>query len=1000
VIATPDKAVQMCTDTFLPVNPSGETRASSRMGARRPLAKPSGRWQNKSRDPLRPPRSAIHRPKPSRRQLSHHRVKQVQTANANRLIACEHLEKTPEDVSVLVDAQKNVSSSTTKETGARREAESSRHFQDTKRMAEGDSSLGDLTSRMSELRTSESPDELSASSEQDSATVTVAGGATTVKHVSRSEKNKEDPVAPIANTHLSPTRSELQVADSITEVTRIDGAGSLDYEYRQLFPEGHLLVTTSTYKYRCGIDALCKSSEQQHSLQLHIEEPQLQMHLQAAGVQGIENFADEELAKLLFYLGRLENKILWVGIYYEGKPQKLIYPTKDAAADEYQVIWISNDMKGNVPGRMGHWSAMTPRRKTEVHAPNVSVANVESAKVSNGSAETTSPTRDTSSNQEDTALILSLEIVAPEISEGRHVTFSADCKGPGASGSFRKHSPLPTRSATGGTAHAQTSERVTLALEPQLSLATPNAEPPQTIGEPIADLQQVDEMEGLDTGQDTSTSTEQVMDTGQPEPSTATWERTEPPTWDANKPGQSGHQTDFVDDARDVEMDNAEVGVHNTLNATPTDRQPVLFSQDMDCNDTPEDSGGLATTNMLAEAFPEVPDQTMSSTAIVRPSTPLGESSLDATDMTEMMLDVPDLHSLPENQLFDHDNQPASTTTEVVVENIFPEMSLEDWQALQQYMTVPPGSEDGYIASEDTLAAPTANDVYPGDCEVSGEDIATLIQEAADFADSLKSMDAPTPSQDVTTTWSGQTFLSDNWDSAGTLAPESAVDMNGLANVEAQVVDEGEELRQDNAEMDRYFDFDAAYDSNGAVLDHNHVDSGEVSYGASTGVENNAYDAAFERMESNPYSMPQVSPAYTQWQAPQPPSMSQSHATSATTSIDPALLDTDPLINDPSSAGCDDATPFSPDTLHNLLRPPRLSTLTSQSYTPSVNSDITSPPFIPGLTLSPPRPTTATPNPKPDSPPSPVSYDSDYEEEEEPPLPEEVADRIRQKMNA
>ncbi|KAK5080068.1 hypothetical protein LTR70_008946 [Exophiala xenobiotica] len=791
----------------------------------------------------------------------------------------------------------------------------------------------------------------------------------------------------------------------MSEVTRIDGAPTLDYEYGQVFPEGHLLVKTSTYKYRCGTDALCKSSEQQHSLQFHIEEPQLQMHLQAAGVQGIDNFADEELAKLLFYLGRLENKILFLGIYYQGQPQKMIYRTKDAGADEYQVIWISNDMKGNVPGRMDHWSAMTPRRKTEAHALNVSDAKVESTEVSNGSAETTSPTRDTSSNQEDTARISSLEIVAPEFPEGRHVTFSADCKGPGASGSLKKHSPLFTRSATGGTAHAQTSEVVTLAPEPQLSLATPNAEPPQTIGEPTADFQQVDSMEGLDTGQDTSMSTEQIRDTGQPEPSTTTWERTEPPTWNANAPGQSGHQTDFVDDARDVEMGNAEVGVHKTLNATPTDGQPpeshsLLFNQGLDWNDAPEKSGGISTTNMLAEAFPEVPDQTMSSTAIIRPSTPLGESSLDATDRTEIMLDVPELHSLPENQFFDHNYQPAPTTTEVVVENIFPELPLEDWQALQQYMTVPPGSEDRYIASEDTLAAPTANNVYPGDCEVSGEDIATLIQEAADFADSLKNMDAPTPSQDVTTTWSGHTFLSDDWDSAGTLAPGSAVDMDGLANVEAQVVDEDEELRLNNAEMDRYFDFDAVYDSNGAVLDHHNVDSGEVPYGASTEVENNAYVAAFEQMESNPYSMPQVSPAYTQWQAPQPPSMSQSHATSATTCVDPALLDTDPLISDPSSAGYHNSTPFSSDTLHNLLHPPRPSTITSQSYTPSVNGDITSPPFIPGLTLSPPRPTTAAPNPKPDSPPSPVSYDSDYEEEEEPPLPEEVADRLRQKMNA
>ncbi|KAK5080069.1 hypothetical protein LTR70_008947 [Exophiala xenobiotica] len=172
VMVTPDKAEQMCTDTFLPVNPCGETRASSRMGARRPLTKPPGRRQNKSRNPLCPPRSAIHRPKPSRRQVKTYSTTHEAVANANRLIACEHLEKPPKDVSVLVDAQKNVSSSTTEETGARSEAGSSRQFQDTKRMPGDNSHLGDLTSRMSELRTSESLDEPSAASEQDSAAVT------------------------------------------------------------------------------------------------------------------------------------------------------------------------------------------------------------------------------------------------------------------------------------------------------------------------------------------------------------------------------------------------------------------------------------------------------------------------------------------------------------------------------------------------------------------------------------------------------------------------------------------------------------------------------------------------------------------------------------------------------------------------------------------------------------------------------------------------------------
>lgn len=40
MVATPDKPVQLCTDTALPVSPSGETRTLSRMVANRPLTKP------------------------------------------------------------------------------------------------------------------------------------------------------------------------------------------------------------------------------------------------------------------------------------------------------------------------------------------------------------------------------------------------------------------------------------------------------------------------------------------------------------------------------------------------------------------------------------------------------------------------------------------------------------------------------------------------------------------------------------------------------------------------------------------------------------------------------------------------------------------------------------------------------------------------------------------------------------------------------------------------
>lgn len=252
----------------------------------------------------------------------------------------------------LVDAQHNDSSATTREIEARGEVASSPQSQDTKRTPEGDSGLDDLTPRMSELLTSENPVEPSAASEQDSAALIVAGGTATVKHVSSPEMDKKDAISPIVETPVSSTRPGLQVADSISEATRIDAAGSLDYAYRQVFPESHSLVETSTHKFQCGVEALRKSL--QHFLLFHVEEPQLQRHLQAAGVQGINNSAGEELAKLLFYLGWLEGKTLSLGIYCEGEPQKLIYRTEDAERPEYQVVWISNDMKGFVSGRMGH----------------------------------------------------------------------------------------------------------------------------------------------------------------------------------------------------------------------------------------------------------------------------------------------------------------------------------------------------------------------------------------------------------------------------------------------------------------------------------------------------------------------------------------------------------------------------------------------------------------------------------------------------------------------
>jgi len=845
VIATPVKSVQLRKDSMLSVNPvSDATSSSDGLGGRR-AARSLKTPQHESPSRLHqfyhnPPSHRSHKGLPHRnnvdKQAQENLSKDETVADASHAVASGRPQEESKDVNVPVDAPKIFSSPTSKKTGPR---------SDTEHTPEYDNSHGLLVSQISEAN---GPSQSNATSEQDSATESVA--------------------------------------DLISEITRMDESKRLDYEYREVFPQGHTLVETSTHKLLCGIDALRQSSERQHSMLLDIEESQLWMHLQAAGVQGTNNFADEELAKLLFHLGRQSDKVSFLGIYCNGQPQKIIYRTRDAEAPEYQVIWISNDLNGTIPGRMGHWSAMAPKRAADTDVHNASAVKSESKEAYVGSTETTSPTRRTASSQIYTELTPSRYDATPEVRESKRFTFSADCKSPETCGSSKKVSRVSSRSTIGSSADAH------MFPEPQRPLPTPEAELKETTDEPTANPQEADSMEALEDSHGTGMATMQISSPVKTGPGTVTWQSTEPHNLDLITPGQDIQQSEFVDNAQDLEMDNAEVAVYKT--------------------------------------------------DAVRPATPLRDGGLDVTDMTEATQSVLELPLLPANTLFDHDHQPTLTEADVAMNRVLENMTPEQWQSFQQFVGAT-DTEDGHITSGATPAASTGNDVDMSGGELSEEALAASLGDAAVFVESGNYTDAPLPSQAATTASSGQNVSFNQWD--------FAADTNAVPKIEGRVGNEGQGPRLDDAEISCNIGFDTIDNSNDAISGYRYAETSEVPDEVSTGVENGSEIAGYGQMNNSSSNIQQTSPAYTQWQTPQLP---------------------------------------------------RPSMFPEQSRPPSVNGEIISPPFIPGLVLTPPRPTNVTPDPKPDSPPSPVLYNSDYdsEEEETSPLLEEVADRLRQKRDA
>lgn len=897
VITTPDKPVQLRKDSTLSVNPvSDATSSSDKRGGRR-AAKSLKSPQRKSPSRLhqfyldirsrRSPKGQL-LPNNVDKQAQKNFTKDETVADSSQVVACGRPQEESKDVNVPESAPNIVSSPTSKKTEPRSDTGSSDHLDDTERTPEYGNSHGLVILQISDAN---GPNQSNAASEQGGAMESVAETETTVDHLSRSETIEKEPVIAVTRPSLPLVRPELPLANSISEMTRMEESGRLDYEYREVFPQGHVLVETSSHKLLCGTDALCKSSQRQHSLLLDIEDSQLMTHLQAAGVQGTSNFADEELAKLLFHLGRDGDKVSYLGIYCNEQPQKIIYRTRDADAPEYQVIWISNDMKGTVPGRMGHWSAMAPKQAADADVYNASAAGIESKEVDVGSIETTSAIVGALSDQTATASNPNLGNATAEVRKSKRVTFSADCKGPETSGFSKKVSRVTSHSIIGGLANARVPPEFRLDPEPQQSLATSEAERIGPTNEPTADFQGVDSMEGLEDSQDRSMATVQISGHVQSDPSTTTWQSTEPHSLDVNTTGQDDQQTGFVDNAQDFGMDYAEIAVHKT--------------------DT------------------------------IQLSTPLGERGPNTTDTTEDMQNVSDLPPLPANPLFDHSHQPTLTEADVAMNKVLENMTPEQWQSFQQFIEAN-NTEDGYISSGATPAASTGKDVQMSGGEISEEALAALLEDAVAFVEPNNYTDAPLPSQDATTASSGQSVSFNQWD--------FAADTNGVPEIDGQVGTEGHESRLDDGEISCNIGFDVL-DNSDATSGYHYADTGEVPDESSTEVENGPEIAGYGQMNSSPFSMQQTSPAYTQWQAP------------------------------PS---------------------PRPSMFPEQSHPHSVDGEMISPPFIPGLMLTSPRPTNATSGPKPDSPPSPVLYSSDYdseEEEETSPLPEEVADRLRQKRD-
>ncbi|KAK5944867.1 hypothetical protein PMZ80_002069 [Knufia obscura] len=197
------------------------------------------------------------------------------------------------------------------------------------------------------------------------------------------------------NVHNTPSRPAYLAKKQVLVDT---SAMILEQEYKIAFPDGHKLIATSTDQYLCGADALIKSSTAQDILiSPGLTVQTLQQHLENNRA-GKNNFADEDLARALYTLGRARNKTLFVGVYADGKPSQLLhFDQSDNEQVEHQVLWISNDLNGSLRGfdgkyMKGHWSAMVRAKPTTPDRPTAESKAASADKQHPSPAEGSAPT--------------------------------------------------------------------------------------------------------------------------------------------------------------------------------------------------------------------------------------------------------------------------------------------------------------------------------------------------------------------------------------------------------------------------------------------------------------------------------------------------------------------------------------------------------------------------------------------------------------------------------
>ena len=148
--------------------------------------------------------------------------------------------------------------------------------------------------------------------------------------------------------------------------------------YDDMFPHGWDMILTSAHNYECGLYAIVHSLASQHP---RLPQPTVH-HLRAIarrpalGIENVDNFADEELDKIVSAWGNLCNAHLCLGfvtgtleIMWNGAGP-VIVPERMPDYSDFQVVWIHNDGRASPatatePEILSHWSGLNPRSASD-----------------------------------------------------------------------------------------------------------------------------------------------------------------------------------------------------------------------------------------------------------------------------------------------------------------------------------------------------------------------------------------------------------------------------------------------------------------------------------------------------------------------------------------------------------------------------------------------------------------------------------------------------------